>query len=122
MVLLLLVSTLGVSVHRMECLCSGKVEYSLYNPISCGEPVEHHTSEEVGATCCDYSEASSLLEVEVPMNFKIQVPTPEFSFVSNQIVIPAIVDYFTFTVYTDLSPPPILSGYDLLKHICVFRI
>lgn len=120
MLLLLVTSTFGVSLHRMKCLCTGNVEYSLYTPVDCMED-EHPGEPKMQALCCDFSEVTTRLEVEstIEPTFELEPMTFEVSWMNFfQLPVMEIAEQFFFS---GLSPPTD-SGMDLLIRICNFRI
>lgn len=120
LLLLLVTATMGVSVHRMKCICTGDIAYSLYNPIECG--AEDHGSEPiVHAVCCEYTQVTMRLEVESVINFDIQIELPVLELQELPVCLLPQVFKPEMPVYNNLSPP-VPWGYELLKRIQVFRI
>lgn len=120
LILLVLVSSINVSITKITCLMSGRVEYSLAQMQECNP-----SEEDCGAVrnnCCDFYNAT--------LNFEYQTVVKQISFGVDLITIPFTESFvsnienlfFTTLVgfYANSSPP--LSGYSLLKFIQVFRL
>ncbi len=117
MVLILLVSSLQLSIYKMECLISGATKISLSDFEDCeNEPSENCS---ISETCCCFH--------QMDLNFDFSTSFSASSFIHIPIIISAIKIVFTkattstfdYSFFTNLPPP---GGYDLLKIVQVFRL
>jgi len=122
MALLVLISTSGVTINKMECLKTGKVKASLFDIKKCC-PEDNSTNNSIQSKCCDYS--VYYLKVETNTTLEKENFTAKFAL--------TFLAHFTISFFS-LSPqkvngaffstslPPLLSGKSLLQAIQVFRI
>jgi hypothetical protein len=123
MALLVLISTSGATINKMECLKSGKVKASLFDIKNCCAQ-DNSASNTIQSKCCNYS--VYYLKVELST-------TIEKNKLAEKIIQPILVHFITFflnlsskleiSTYTySSSLPPLLFGKNLLQAIQVFRI
>ncbi len=132
MILVLLVSTMQISLYKMECLMSGDIQISLSKFDDCEKIVKNNTAAikkccDADKTCCDLNkkccdsnniildfdyESSNINEFKtlLPLLFALNLN----SSISNKLA--KVTDYH---FYTNLPPP---GGYELLKLVQIFRI
>ena len=118
MILVLLVSTLQVSLYKMECLMSGNIQISLSNFDDCNKTAKDNNS--VSQKCCDFHDIT--LDFDYDTNSVKEVKTYIFTASTlelNTVLLKPINRTTDFNFYTNLPPP---SGYELLKLVQVFRI
>ena len=118
MVVVLLTSTIGISINKMECLKSGITKFSLSEFEDCNPSQEPCSYEE---RCCDFHKITLDLEYESTVKaewFQLSaVPSDIFNLsLSLESIFQVRSDY---NFYTNLPPP---SGFDLLKIVQVFRL
>ncbi|MFN7013149.1 MAG: HYC_CC_PP family protein [Bacteroidia bacterium] len=122
MALLVLVASSGMTINRMECFKTGKINTSLFDIKSCC-PEDNSASNTIQSKCCDFSYSFHKVETNT---------TLEKDNYSQQLAI-SFLAHFTISFFS-LSPqkvnetffsnslPPLLSGKSLLLAIQVFRI
>jgi hypothetical protein len=112
-----MVSTLQLSIYKMDCLISGASKVSLSSFENCNG--ENKNDCAITEACCcfhqialDFDYTSSLIDVNIDLesfislNFQIAISNP-------------IVEPIEIISFSSLPPP---SGYDLLKLVQVFRL
>lgn len=117
MILILLVSTLNVSIYKMECLMSGNTKVSLSDFKDCNnENPENCSFTEI---CCCFHQMNLDFDYHSNISLKsfIQIPTVTQNLVL--VLTKPIVKNIILNLFNNLPPP---SGYDLLKIVQVFRL
>ena len=118
MVLILLVSTLQLSLYKVECLLSGNVQIGLSDFEDCN-PKKSKTA--INQKCCAFGSLTFDFDYETE-NTSPQPNLTTASFYENTLNSLKSVEVMPQTeanTYTNLPPP---SGYELLKVVQVFRI
>jgi hypothetical protein len=122
MALLVLISTSGATINKMECLKTGKVKVSLFDIKNCCTQ-DNSATNTIQSKCCNYS--VSYLKVETNTTLEKENFTGKFAL--------TFLAHFTISFFS-LSPqkvneaffstslPPLFSGKSLLQSIQVFRI
>ncbi len=118
MILILLVSTLQLSLYKMECLLSGNTTISLSEFDDCNKKPSNDCS--ISEKCCCFHEMSFDFDFETNLKVKsLNVfSAPIIIETINSIRQIAKKNAPTF-LYADLPPP---SGLELLKVVQVFRL
>ncbi len=116
----ILISTFGISVHKMRCLESGNVEYSFFETEDCCPPSEN-TETTIDVQCCEFSKVtfeSGIFELLKQEFFK------KISFTNLIFYFPIFrssnLPVFLKPFFSDTSPP--LSAIEFLSLISFFRI
>lgn len=117
MVLILVVSTLQLSIYKMECLISGTTKVSLSDFEDCENDSEDKCS--FSETCCCFH--------QIDLNFDFNTSFSSNSFIQIPLITSTIKIFFLevttsfidYTFFTNLPPP---GGSDLLKIVQVFRL
>lgn len=117
MILILLVSTLNISVYKMECLMSGNTTVSLSDFEDCNNKKNDTCS--FSETCCCFHQMNLDFDYQsnISLNSFVQLPA-----ITNNVVLALsepLVKNLNINLFTNLPPP---SGYDLLKIVQVFRL
>lgn len=118
MIVVLLVSTLHLSINKMECLKSGNTSYSISDFEDCNDNKKECSLNEI---CCEFQKITFNYEYDSPANTWVSsiIHLPfihEVTTVLSQRIFGIINSSF---FYTNLSPP---SGYRLLRLIQLFRL
>lgn len=117
MILLLIVSTLQLSIYKMECLITGNTMFSLSDFEDCNTP---NNDCSISGQCCCFHQIDFDLNYNAKTAFKTFVPfNPTFIL---KKIIPSLSfnDVSKFNLLFNNLPPP--SGVELLKIVQVFRI
>ena len=117
MILIILVSTLKISIYKMECLMSGNTKVSLSDFEDCNKRPDADCS--ISEKCCCFH------QMDLNFDFQSQLTLKNFSplFSATKVAVLSlserIISIVDFNSFTNLPPP---SGFDLLKIVQVFRL
>lgn len=119
MILILLVSTLQISLYKMECIMTGNTLVSLSEFDDCNQPQENSCS--VSEKCCNFNNITFDFDYNTNVNLKTFKSTIATTFSLQQCVdlVAPIIKISNFNNYTNLPPP---GGLELLKRVQVFRL
>ena len=118
MILILLVSTLQISLYKMECLMSGNTQISLSSFEDCKKTTQNENS--VSTKCCDFHDIT--LDFDYDTNSVKEIKTfitSAYTLELKTVLLKTVFRTSDFNFYTNLPPP---SGYELLKIVQVFRL
>jgi len=118
MIVVLLTSTTGISINKMECLKTGIVKFSTTEFNDCSN---NSSDNSFNTKCCDYHKIVLDLDYDTIIKanfinvFSISLNLLQASLFNN----PKKISNKQFNFFTNLPPP---SGYSLLKLVQVFRL
>jgi len=117
LILLLLVSTLQLSIYKMECLISGTTKVSLSDFEDCNTKSQNDCS--IKETCCCFHQMDLNFDFDTNFSNNNFVHIPFITTALKIVITEVITTNFDYNLFTNLPPP---SGYDLLKIVQVFRL
>lgn len=119
LILLLLVSTLQLSIYRMDCLMSGKTKISLSEFDDCNKGKSAEDCSITQQCCCfhqmdlNFDFDTSLSDEAPAINLPVLNASINIQTLSNEL--PRILSFY----HSDLPPP---GGIEFLKEIQVYRL
>ena len=117
LVFILLISTLQLSIYKMECLISGTTKVSLSDFEDCESKSDDNCS--IAETCCCFHQMSLDFDFNTNISSNSFTHIPTITSAINIIFTEVITLNIDYNLFTNLPPP---SGYDLLKIVQVFRL
>lgn len=117
MILILLVSTLNISIYKMECLMSGNTTVSLSDFEDCSNTSTDNCS--LSETCCCFHQMNLDFDYHSNISLKSITQIPTITLNTVLVVVKPIIKNLNLNSFTNLPPP---SGFDLLKIVQVFRL
>jgi hypothetical protein len=120
---IMLFGSIGIPLNSMRCSVSGKTVVSVLSMEECCNPVETGEESCISSICCDFS--SSLLKLDVSTsNSKGSEPAFNSSILLQESFIITILQqpHSTWQASFAASPPPLLSGREILNLYQAYRI
>ena len=122
--LFLLLSSIGISLNKMECLSSGKVKFSMLKIKHCGPTESNNDCDSSFDTkCCDITSSFVHVDISSVVHYSfIKISNVESLFtgyVSGIFKIEHVLPIASL-FYSDLPPP--LQTKDFLNFIQILRI
>lgn len=119
MATLMLMMSIGVTVHKMVCLASGTVTLSFLENEDCctNEETENNS---LATKCCDYTTDYFKLDFQT----LVSSFTFKFDFVADYSLVPVftIPEFLTQKFSEANHSPPQLSGKSILLLVSIFRV
>ncbi len=119
MATLMLLMSIGMTVHKMVCLVSGAVTLSFLENEDCC-PAEEKNDNAVTTQCCDYSTDYFKLDIQTLVSsFDFKFDIVQHFFLFTDFVFPEITQN---QISQRGHSPPLPSGKSILVFVSVFRI